>query len=159
MDRYYLAYGSNLCHEQMQFRCKDNHVVGSTILENYRLVFKGRENGYSYLTVEECEGSYVPIGVYKISKSDEKSLDRYEGYPESYQKEYVSVMLDGKMITGLIYVMNKKFDYHIPTCEYINVCKRGYKNFNFNPSILDNAYEISVASVCNGYRKMLNYKK
>ena len=42
MGKYYLAYGSNLYYEQMRSRCRDNSVVGSTILKDYRLAFKGR---------------------------------------------------------------------------------------------------------------------
>ena len=76
MRKYYLAYGSNLSYEQMRCRCRDNAVVGATILKDYRLAFKGRQNGSSYLTIEECEGSYVPVGVYQISESDERRISR-----------------------------------------------------------------------------------
>jgi len=73
MSKYYLAYGSNLNLNQMYKRCDNAKVVGTAILKDYRLVYKGSADSYAYLTIEECEGSYVPLGTYKISKKDEKN--------------------------------------------------------------------------------------
>ena len=39
MNKYYLAYGSNLNLEQMSRRCPTARVVGKAQLENYRLAF------------------------------------------------------------------------------------------------------------------------
>lgn len=155
MGKYYLAYGSNLSIEQMRSRCRDHAIVGSTVLKDHRLAFKGMQNGSSYLTVEESEGSYVPVGVYQISDSDERMLDRFEGYPNSYQKEYIDVSLNGEVINAMIYVMNKKFDYHIPTEQYIEICKRGYKNFLFDQDILDEALEITKENMPKLYQKVI----
>ena len=51
MNKYYLAYGSNLSMAQMAQRCPDAVYVGTAELKDYQLLFKGSQSG-SYLTVE-----------------------------------------------------------------------------------------------------------
>lgn len=45
MSRIYIAYGSNMDMEQMKFRCPDAQLLGTGILENWRLMFKGSKTG------------------------------------------------------------------------------------------------------------------
>lgn len=147
MKRYYLAYGSNLNLLQMKYRCKGAVPVGTTILNNYRLVFKGSGDSYAYLTIEPYEGSYVPLGIFEISFFNELSLDKYEGYPRAYRKEYKIVNISGKEVQALIYVMNEGFDYNIPSIDYLLTCVQGYNDFGFNPDILDNALRETVRKI------------
>lgn len=51
MSKYYLAYGSNLSVAQMAQRCPDAVYVGTAVLTDYQLLFKGSQSG-NYLTVE-----------------------------------------------------------------------------------------------------------
>ena len=86
----YLAYGSNLNLRQMKFRCPTAKVVGSAVLEDYKMVFRGaRRSGVA--TIEKCKGFKVPVLIWKITPLDEIRLDRYEGYPYFYRKEYFDV--------------------------------------------------------------------
>ena len=39
--RKYIAYGSNLNREQMAKRCPDAKVIGSGMLKDYELLFRG----------------------------------------------------------------------------------------------------------------------
>ena len=80
MKKFYLAYGSNLNVEQMQFRCPDARIVGIAEIPNYQLLFKGSKTG-SYLTIEPKQGCTVPAAVWSVSERDELALDRYEGCP------------------------------------------------------------------------------
>lgn len=153
MKRYYLAYGSNLNLEQMKYRCKTARKIGSIILPNYRLVYKGRLEGYSYLTVEHCEGEFVPLGVFEITCFDELSLDVYEGYPNSYLKKYIPIKIGDNVIYGLIYVMNEKCDYNLPSEKYVEICKKGYEDFGFDKSILDKALITTKGEIDNINRK------
>lgn len=43
MKKYYLAYGSNLNIPQMQYRCPEARIIGTAVIEGYRLLFKGRD--------------------------------------------------------------------------------------------------------------------
>ena len=90
MDKYYLAYGSNLSMAQMAQRCPDAIYVGTAELKDYQLLFKGSQSG-SYLTVEPKKGSTVPVLVWRISERDEHYLDCYEGYPSFYYKKTMEV--------------------------------------------------------------------
>ena len=153
MKEYYLAYGSNLNLKEMQFRCPTAKAIGTVSLNNYRLVYKGKIDDFSYLTIEECEGSYVPLGLYEISHSDIFSLDRYEGYPSLYSKRYVPVKISDKEEQALIYVMKPRFDYHLPSDEYVEICLEGYKNFGFNQEVLKQALMDTVSNLPKQLKK------
>lgn len=140
--KYYLAYGSNLNIEQMRYRCPDAQVVGKAYLEDYQLLFKGSKTG-SYLTVESCKGSKVPLGIWLISDADERKLDRYEGYPTFYYKKTIKFRFNGRIEEGIIYIMHENRKLGIPSVQYVDTCLVGYKNFGFNLKYLDKAYKIS----------------
>lgn len=150
--KYYLAYGSNLNTFDMTLRCPNSNLLGTTILFNYRLVFKGISNGESYLTIEPCKGSYVPLGIYSISSLDERKLDNYEGY--LYHKDYIGLNIKGKKVPGLIYVMDDEYDYYLPSKEYYRSCIEGYIDFGFDPKLLNKALVDTNICMSNKYRKM-----
>lgn len=54
--RYYIAYGSNLNIRQMRMRCPSARIIGTSVLKDYELLFKGSKTG-SYLTVERSPAS------------------------------------------------------------------------------------------------------
>ena len=60
--RYYIAYGSNLNIPQMRMRCPGARIIGTSVIEGYRLLFKGSRTG-SYLTIEPQEGASVPVAA------------------------------------------------------------------------------------------------
>ncbi len=151
--KYYLAYGSNLNLNQMGYRCKTAKPIGSMILHDYRLVYKGREDGYAYLTIEKCEGSVVPLGMFEVSYLDTVSLDNYEGYPIFYSKCYIPIKIGDKTKKALIYVMNENFDYHLPSKQYEKTCEEGYSDFGFDKSILDKAYIDTLNNICKKLKK------
>ena len=78
MERIYLAYGSNLNRRQMAYRCPDAECIGTASIKDYRLLYKGSMSS-AYLTIKRCRGHEVPVGVWKVTEDDEKSIDRYEG--------------------------------------------------------------------------------
>ena len=86
MGKFYLAYGSNLNRQQMQFRCPSAKAVGTGVIPNYQLLFKGH-GGAAYLTIEPARGSCVPVGIWRVDDVAETALDCYEGYPVFYYKK------------------------------------------------------------------------
>lgn len=157
--KYYLAYGSNLNLKQMKNRCFNARPIGQVILDNYRLVYKGLQNFRGYLTIEKCEGSKVPLGLFEVSFLDIKMLDRYEGYPDFYYKFYIPISIDDKIVYALIYIMNEEFDYHFPSINYINTCKEGYDDFGFDKSILDKALNDTLENVFKIRERIMKSKK
>ncbi len=100
-----IAYGSNLNIEEMSERCREAEIIGAGVLENYQLLFKGEEKN-AYLTIEKKEGAVVPVGLWKITPSDEIALDEYEEYPLMYDKVELPVKTDsGDMIHAVAYIM------------------------------------------------------
>lgn len=150
--RYYIAYGSNLHREQMQKRCPHAKAVGTAVLKNYRLVFKGSKTG-AYLTIEPSRGKSVPVGIYEITAGDEASLDRYEGFPRFYYKkdmilavrEFGSTM--PVMKKAFVYIMNERRAYGMPDGYYVDTCCEGYEDFGFDTDILLQAYKDSREEV------------
>lgn len=142
---YYLAYGSNLNSKEMKYRCPFSKVVGTMYLYNYKLSFKGEENGF--LTIEPKEGSIVPIGIFKVNKLFIKNLDSYENYPYLYNKKEIEFELYGKKVKGLIYIMNDDFDYAMPNDYYFKRCEVGYNDFNFDKSYLNEALNYTANSI------------
>lgn len=140
---YYLAYGSNLNVEQMQMRCPGAIKVGSTIVDDYQLLFKGSKTG-AYLTIEKKKGGVVPVGIWEVNKAHEKSLDRYEGYPNFYYKMKGTIDgEDGKKHRAFIYIMHEERALGVPSGYYVDVCMQGYADFGFDPKYLVEAIEIS----------------
>ncbi len=141
--RYYIAYGSNLNIQQMRRRCPGAAVVGTSVIRDYRLLFKGSKTGV-YLTIEPWEGGQVPVAVWEVTETDEHSLDLYEGYPVFYYKTEMEleVRASGRRqtLTGFVYIMCEGRALGTPGKSYLMTCAHGYLNFGFDSRILLDAY-------------------
>lgn len=151
--RYYIAYGSNLNVRQMRMRCPSARIIGTANLKGYELLFKGSKTG-AYLTVEKKNGSSVPVGVWEVSNEDEKSLDRYEGYPNFYYKKELTLPITG-IKTGkvrnrrvFVYIMHEERSIGIPSIYYVQTCLEGYDDFGFNRQPLIEAY-LNTRRLCH----------
>lgn len=145
MKKYYLAYGSNLNVHQMKYRCPTARIVGTAVIRDYELLYKGSKTG-SYLTIEKKKGGVVPVAVWEVTAADEHSLDAYEGCPNFYYKKNMEVTLDetGIRIDAFVYIMHEERKLGIPTSAYVQTCKFGYALFKFDFKYLDEAYEKSL---------------
>ena len=135
----YLAYGSNLHIPSMQYRCPTAKVLGTSVLKGNRLVFDG------VATVEHDEESSVPVLLWEIQTTDEAALDRYEGYPTLYTKITERVMLNGKPVDAMLYVMTEGHELCEPSPSYYAVIREGYKMHGFDLTVLKKAYADSAA--------------
>ncbi len=139
----YLAYGSNLNLEQMAQRCPTAKPIGTAVLQDYQLLFRGR-NGGAVATVEPVKDSSVPVLLWEITPADELALDRYEGFPFLYRKEKVKVKLGRKTVETMVYIMNEGKPLGIPSCYYYSVILDGYKSAQFDVSVLKKAVKDST---------------
>lgn len=122
--KLYVCYGSNLHLGQMAHRCPDATVYGSGVIKNYRLKF------YGVASIEPEPGEDCPVGVWEISEADERSLDRYEGFPNLYRKENIEVVMkNGETITAMVYIMNRSGHESEPSPMYFETIHTGYKSF------------------------------
>lgn len=147
--RYYAAYGSNLNIQQMRMRCPGARVIGTSVIPDYELLFKGSQSG-AYLTIEPKEGSGVPVGIWEVSGADEEALDRYEGYPAFYYKTEMMLPITG-IRTGkvrnrkiFVYIMHEDRKIAVPSPYYVSTCLKGYSSFGFDEHYLAEAQAFAI---------------
>ena len=143
--RLYVAYGSNLNTYQMRYRCPTARLVGTGVVKDYELQFKGRKDS-AFATIAPREGRIVPVAVWELQPRDEKALDRYEGYPSHYFKQDIPVkMKNGETINGMVYIMDLRQDFGIPSPGYVQTVSEGYHNCRLDTAVLKNAIRQSVS--------------
>ncbi len=143
MSKLYVAYGSNLNMQQMAHRCPTAVYVGSGVIQDYELQFKGSARG-AHATIAPKAGSSVPVGVWMIQKGDERRLDLYEGYPNYYFKKNIHVQMDGEAVRGMVYIMDQRHDFGLPSRNYYETVKEGYQNCGLDTAVLEKAVEESA---------------
>ena len=126
-------------------RCPGAKIIGTSVIENYQLLFKGSKTG-SYLTIEPKEGRSVPVAVWSVTARDEAALDRYEGYPAFYYKAEMKLPIKGiksgkiRMRDVFVYIMHEDRPLGLPSEYYLETCLQGYQSFRFDKKILFQAY-------------------
>lgn len=116
----YFAYGSNLNIKHMQWRCQNAVPLGTYTLQGYQLVFR------YYADVVPAQDKSVKGGLWEISEEDEKSLDRYEGYPALYEKCYDRDIMFYRML-------DNARDIELPGLGYLEGMLEGMENFGLSP--------------------------
>ena len=161
--RYYAAYGSNLNVSQMSYRCPFAKLYGTGVIKDYTLQFKGNPES-AFATIAPKNGSSVPAAVWEIQPSDERSLDRYEGYPSHYFKKNVPVRLnDGQEVNAMVYVMNLKMNFGLPSTHYYRTVHQGYMDCCLDTDVLaealgDSAQKFYTSALRNpSYRISRNF--
>ena len=151
--RYYIAYGSNLNVEQMAFRCPTAKPVGTAVLENHTLFFRGSQTD-SYLTIEPKIGGKVPVAVWAVTAADVAALDHYEGFPAFYYKDNFTLdvtPLDGgenRRLECFAYIMNSGRPIGVPSDGYLQICIAGYRHFGFDERKLLRAVDRMRRTLC-----------
>lgn len=132
MKRLYIAYGSNLHLEQMEYRCPTAKVFAKGVVKDYTLVFRGSKTG-AYATIIPKKGDFVPVVIWDIKPQDERNLDIYEGFPRFYYKKDLMVELEnGEKIKAMAYIMFDEAKPGIPTMRYLETCSQGYLSNNLD---------------------------
>ncbi len=138
--KIYAAYGSNMNLEQMAVRCPKAKVIGTGILEGYRLTFRGHYKGVA--NIEPCKEREVPIVLWEITEDCETELDKYEGYPRLYEKKEIKVKVKGKIKKAMAYVMTAEHNgkSSLPSEYYLGVINKGYLDNGLNLEPLKEAH-------------------
>lgn len=134
-SKYYVAYGINIYSERMEFLCPNAINEGSTLLEGRRLVFRGEGLGFETLDYDDCY--CTPAVVWSITDEDEAELDEYHSVPDMYIKTVTSVVLNGKVIDAIIYLMRKECPIHPPLGVYYDFMRKGYEEEKFDTDYLE----------------------
>lgn len=131
MGRLYVAYGSNLHLSQMAARCPSAIIYGIGWLNNWELLFRGRD-GNAHATIARKKGASIPVLVWSIQPSDERNLDLYEGYPRYYFKQNVMVDIGGQKKKAMVYIMDTNQQAAKPSKTYVETILQGYRDNNLD---------------------------
>ncbi len=129
---YYFASASNLNKKQMLERCPDSKPMFVATLPNYTLVFVGwsRQWRGGTATIKPFKGERVRGAIYEISERDLRKLDRFEGYPDSYNRIIVRVFdEDANPVETVTYIKAGQLEETRPSKEYLTVIQQGYRDW------------------------------
>ncbi|AEO93772.1 gamma-glutamyl cyclotransferase [Bacillus phage G] len=129
-NKLYFAYGSNLLLAQMRDRCKTSKPISPAVLKGYKLTFKANKRGLGVADIIEDDSSEVFGAVYEVTEEDLKNLDKYEGHPNIYHREEVTVIVSGEEKLATTYVMDSEFKCKEPEEDYLHKMLNGYHNWN-----------------------------
>lgn len=108
--------------DQMEFRCPDAVVIGNVVVKDYRLAFRGNSRGNGVASILPEQGKQVSGVLWRITEKCEESLDCYEGYPNLYGKQEISVQCeDGRKLQAAVYIMNEPYQSQpaLPSWYYL----------------------------------------
>ena len=134
-SRLFAAYGAGLNRTEMAKHCPTAKLIGSAVLKNYRLSFRGSKAG-ALATIGKAKGGCVPALLWEISPQDEAAIDRWIGVPELYRKATIKVRRDGILVDVLIYILNSGKPQNKPSAFYYSTLLEGYKAAGFDAKIL-----------------------
>ncbi|MFC2008212.1 gamma-glutamylcyclotransferase family protein [Chloroflexota bacterium] len=129
---YYFTYGSNLDKRQMLERCPDSKPKFVATLPNYSLIFVGwsRQWRGGVASIKPFRGERVRGAIYEVSDTDLKRLDKYEGYPNEYNRANVTVVdEDSEAVEAVTYIKIRQSEETPPSQQYLAILKQGYQDW------------------------------
>ena len=122
----YFAYGSNMSHKEMLRHCSNSKFLESVRLKNYKFVYDGysRNRNCSVANVVEEIDNEVWGGLYEITKNDLNSLNKKEGYPNTYQSKILEVSGNTSNFNALVFYRTGECEGD-PSEEYRNLVIEG----------------------------------
>jgi len=140
---YYFAYGSNLSHKQMSERCPGSKFIKKVFLKGYKFVYDGCSKKWkqAVANIIESPDDGVWGGLFEITEKHLKTLDKYEGYPHSYQRKETNVEdKSGNVYSAIIYYRTGK-EPGEPNPKYRQIVTIGAKDCGINDNYIHNVIE------------------
>ncbi|HRD68105.1 MAG TPA: gamma-glutamylcyclotransferase, partial [Candidatus Competibacter sp.] len=145
-SQWYLAYGSNLHTARLLKRFGHDRLdpAEAGYLDGYALRFNKRADGggvYANLVFQGC-GHRCPIVAYRVSASDLRRLDYYEGEPAHYVRLGLPFRrADGDWALGHAYLAapERLTADQAPDPAYLRHLRAGYREHGFDETPLDAA--------------------
>ncbi len=106
---WYFAYASNMSRTQVEQRAGAPGEEKVARLDNYELNFdKVTRGGTGSANIVPAEGQTVWGVLYRMSETQLRTLDRFEGVPEHYRRSEVNVTdAEGKKVGAQVYLARK----------------------------------------------------
>ncbi len=126
----------------MRRRCPRSLPVQSARLSGYLLRIalpQDSPHGPGWATVTAAQGAHAPGALYHLHEDDLGALDEYEGYPDLYLRKDVTIETQSGPETAMIYRMREPLRPALPTPEYEETLRRGYRDHDLDEEILEAA--------------------
>lgn len=137
---YYFAYGSNMNHKQMKERCPSAKFITKAKLNGYKFVYDGYSSSRkcAVANIVKLDKNIVEGGLFKINECCLQSLDRYEGYPDFYDRQTVEVEGDdGNFYNAIVYLREPQ-QLGKPSKAYENVILEGATDCGLSQDYIQN---------------------
>ncbi len=120
---FYFSYGSNMDKNQMLERKCIFHKSYRAILKDHKLVFNKKSQKIPQITfanIAISKNDIVEGVLYEID--DIKCLDKYEGYPNHYDRKEMELESNGEKIKAWVYIAQDEWltNFGKPTKEYMH---------------------------------------
>ena len=90
--------------------------------------------------IQPWDGGVVHGALWHITDRCERALDHYEGFPEFYGKQKVTIeRADGVRCQALVYVMVADLPLDTPSVDYYRTMQAGYRDFGIPEEQLQTA--------------------
>ena len=106
----YFAYGSNMNPQRMKDRGVSYSTRLTANLKGYTLKFNktaARNPKEGYANIVPDKKQVVEGALYEITDDDILKLDSYEGYPDNYYREKVTVLLTTGIEEAVTYIASQ----------------------------------------------------
>ena len=113
-------------------RAPDSKAKFIATLRNYKLIFAGwsRQWRGGVVSIRPFRGEKVLGAIYEISEQCLRRLDKFEGYPELYDRFKVTVFdEDGEPIEAITYIKSGQSEETQPSKEYLSIIQQGYRDW------------------------------
>ena len=126
MSKYYLAYGSNLNTRQMAHRCPTAVVVGTAVIKDYRLKFKGRDALFAIFLMTMM----IPGEMMVISNYITVAAFGWIGSGQTLIEAYAAMIVPFWISVFYIYLLRQNFK-QIPNELYLAAKVDGKSDWNY----------------------------
>ena len=129
---YYFTYGITLSRKFMTGVCPNARAAFTATLPNHKLIFTGwsRQWHGGTASVKPFQGEKVIGGVYEISETDLRALDKFEGHPANCNRLNKMVITeDGDRIEAQVYIKLLQSEEAPPSREYLAIIQQGYRDW------------------------------
>lgn len=142
MEKLYAAYGTLMAEEPMKAICPTAEMVGTGVIRNYRLMFKG-ELPLSRATVEDDKGSEVPIVVWRLTEANVSDLGAELTRWGSYHEAEIKAVVGKRVVPVTVHVKDDGERLNPPDSHYYAAIYAVYEEHGFDLEKLEEALEYS----------------
>ncbi len=133
----------------MSDRCPGSTFLGRADLPDYKLIFDGYSSKWkgAGANIVEIRGEMVSGGLFEISEANLITLDRYEGFPKSYNRKELNVLTNGDQPLKAIVYYGTNRKSGLPSQEYMDVILQGAEDCSLSGEYTNQLKKIKTVSI------------